>query len=422
MKINRLTTNSIIVIIFASFTTFSNMSFAQSLQTDSPIPYKSLTSQEEATIGRTTIVVWRHISQARLNLHRKALPSARRNLAEAERLVETIKEVLSTAPAKNLIQIARMHLEYETAHQVLRDLPQIYSSLEMVSTYLPVDRAMLHIGRAKKALERNDKREANSELGLADTSLMVIEVELPLLRSQQYIQKAQGYLAAGNAGKADEALQTAERRMTTLYTGLNSPLFQARGNAWLAFRNYCAAGKGDAGRYLGQVRANLEKSAVGKSTTGKEKALNLSREIAELENKLAGEGTVAESALKAVWEKSVALAERSAAYLSADLSEEETTLRGDYNLIEARMHVAYAETYQVTTTEPDKTIKELDTAYSYLQKALTNPLAGPSDRKKIRGVEKILLSLKASPEKKDFVVQENYDKAREELSGLIQKM
>lgn len=86
-------------------------------------------------------------------------------------------------------------------------------------------------------------------------------------------------------------------------------------------------------------------AAVESSQNGKEEANKLSAELSELEKKLAGDGKVAESELKAAWEKSEALAERSKAYLSADLSEAETTLGVENNHIEARLHVTYAETY-----------------------------------------------------------------------------
>lgn len=207
-----------------------------------------------------------------------------------------------------------------------------------------------------------------------------------------------------------------------LSTGVYSPITQAKLNAWLALRNYSSERRPEAGTYLKQARENLEKVIASGSATVKEEAGKLSQEVAKLEKNLAGEEKVAVSALRATWEKSEALAERSAAYISAGLSEEETTLRVENNLIEARLHVAYAEIYQVTTAEPDKATKELDKAYSYLKKAARNSLAGPADRKKIRRIDSALLALKANLDKSDAVVHERYDTIKEELTDLIQKM
>lgn len=234
--------------------------------------------------------------------------------------------------------------------------------------------------------------------------------------------KAQGYLAAGNAKKADKALEIAERRGLVLYTKGDFPVFQAEQNIWQALQNYSSARFAEAGPYLEQARNYLKNAASSGSASGKEEAGKLSKEVAELEKKLVGEKKVAESALKAAWEKSKALAERSAAYLAADISEEESTLKGENSLIEARLHVAYAETYQMTTMEPEKAVKELDTASSYLRQATKSSLVGPTTRKKILGLERIILTLKDSPGKSSPDIQEHYETVQKELSELIQKI
>jgi hypothetical protein len=404
--------------LFLVYTAIVSTSHAQMTQSDIDIPYKSITPQTESTIGRTAIIALRHISQARSDIHHKELPTARRDVAEAERLMDTIKDDLSTATAKNFIQIARKHLEQEQAKQVLHDLPPIYSSLEMISVYLPTDKARLHIDRARSYLEKNDKLEAEWELALADKSLIIIEVELPLLKMQRYVARAQEYLVKKDGRKADEALQVAEQRAIALYTGINSPLFHTQQNLWLTFQNYSTATRADTGKALSKSRNYLEKMAANGSTKEKEEVGKLSSELAGLEKKITGEGKVAESDLKAAWEKSMALSERSAAYLSAGLSEAETTLGAESNLIEAKLHVRYAETYQVTTSEPDKAVKELDTALSYLEKAANNTLTEASDRKKIHEIRNILLDIKLFPKENDITVQDRYDAVINNLSEL----
>jgi hypothetical protein len=416
-KTINIATKVLVVALFTMYS-YSHPAYAQTVQADVPIPYKSLTPQVESTIENTAIIALRHISQARSDIHQRALAAARRELAEAVRLMDSIRDNLSTSPAKNFIEVARKHLEYEQARQVLHDLPPIYASLEKVSVYLPTDRAKTHLDRAKAHLEKNDKRAADRELVLTGKSLIIIEVEVPLLRAQQYVTKAQGYLAAKNAGKADKALMSAELRAMALYNGVNSPLTQAHQNIWLAFRNYSTAKGTDVGAYLKQARNYLGKAAAARSEAGKEEIGTLSQEVAKLENTLATEGRIAESALKSALEKSEALAKRTASYYSAGLSEAETTLGGERSLIEARMHVSFAETYQVTTSEPDKAIRELDTAVSYLQKAAGSKLADHADRKKIRSIVSMLQALEANPGKNDATVQERYETIQEELSGI----
>ena len=156
------------------------------------VPYKDVTPRVETTIDKTAIIALRHIVQARSDIHRRAFATARRDLTEAARLMDSIRDDLSPSTAKNLIGIARLHLGYERSAQVLHDLPLIYSSLEMVGYSFPTDKAKMHLDRAKGYLERDVKQGTDRELALADKSLIVIEVELPLLRAQHYVTKARG--------------------------------------------------------------------------------------------------------------------------------------------------------------------------------------------------------------------------------------
>ncbi len=376
---------------------------------------KSITPEIESTLKRTSIVALRHITQARSDIHRNELAAARIELDKADRLIETIKDDLSTTTVKNFIWIARKHLEYEPAQQVLHDFPSIYSSLEMISLYIPTDKTRSYVDRAKGYLEKDKKFEAERELGLAERSLIVIEVELPLLKAQRYVTKAQEYLVENNPKKADEALKVAEKRAMALYFGMNSPIIQSKQNVWLAFRNHLTAKREEALKQLGQARINLGKSSVEGDVKGKDEIAKLSNEISELEKKLRGETKVAESELKSAWEKSEALAERSAAYFSTRFSEAETTLGMENNLIEARLHVSYAETYQLTTFEPDKAVKELEIASAHLQKAAKNILVDSKERKEIRQMNNILIDLKLNPKESDITVKDRYETVKDEL-------
>jgi len=71
--------------------------------------------------------------------------------------------------------------------------------------------------------------------------------------------------------------------------------------------------------------------------------------------------------------------------------------------------------------ESDKAARELDTAYSYLQKAANSSLVDPSDRKKMHKIIGILQELKANPAKNDALVQERYETVKKELTDLSVK-
>jgi hypothetical protein len=383
------------------------------------IQYNSITSQEESTLERTAIVALRHITQARSDIHRKELASALIELNKSEMLLETIKDNLSTTTVKNFIWVARKHLEYEPSQQVLHDLEPIYSSLNMISAYIPTDKAKRYVDRAKGYLEKDKKSEAGSALDRADKSLVVIEVEVSLLKAQRYVTMAQECLVTNNPKKANEVLKIAEQWATALYFGMNTPMVQARRNIWLAFRNYSPAKRSASVALLNQARRNLDKASITSNQKGKEELKKLSSEVAVLENKLAGEGNAVESEIKSAWEKSEALAERSVAYVSSYYSEAMATLKSEDSLIEARLHVMYAESYQVTTREPDKAVRELDAALSFLQKAEKDSLTDTSERRKMREIGNIILVLKLTPNEQDITVQDRYDAIKEDLRNLV---
>ena len=406
----------------ATLVSFPGAAQAQSSRADSSAPLTGVTPGEEPTVRRAALAALRDISRARLAIHRDKLANARRELAEAGRLLETVRDDLTTAPVKNFIQIARKHLEYEPAQQVVQDLPPIYSSLEMISGYLPTRKARLHIDRAKDYLERNDKQAADRELTRADESLILTEVEFPLNATEKYLENAQGYLAAGNAGRADQALQAAEKVAITLYTGMNAPpfpLFQARNNIWLALRNYPSAKEADAGPFLEKARINLEKAAAGVRGAGNAEAGKLSKDIAALEKRVSGGGKVAEYELKGAWEKSEALAERDADYLAAGLAKEVAGRHREDNLIEAKLHLAYAESYQVTSAEPANAADELVNVEDYLRKALQSGSLAVDDRRKITELKKEVGQIKLHTGQNDAKVQQSYDAISTELNRMI---
>ncbi len=422
MKEQLLKVGAVVTTLFVATAVVPGPTRAQAIRDNGPVLYGSVSPQVESTLERTAAVVLRHLSEARYDIYRKALPHAQREMSEAVRLLNTIRNDLSTATAKNLILIARNHLKYDTADRVLSDLPPIYDALDRISVYLPTDKARLHLDRARIYLAGRNKQGAEQELVHAAASLRVVEVDLPLLRSQRYVTAAERYLAARNPARADELLKLAEYAALALYRAEHIPLYGAKQDLWLAFRNYSALHNDTFRRFLAQARENLGKASAGLSPSGQEQIAALSRELSALAQKQATHEPIAEAALKGLWERSEALAERSVAYMSAGLSEAETTLAGENDIIEARLHAAYAESYQLTTHEPDKAAAELTKASGYVEHAIGSRSVSPADRKKLRAIGAFLAYLTAHPGSGDAAVQDRYDAVIEGLDGLIQTL
>lgn len=408
--------------MFLATMAFASMAFGRSPEGISAVPYRSIAPLEESTIERTAVVIWRLIVQARADIHHKSPEGAQRELGEADRLIDTVRGDLSTAVPRELIRIARKHLEYEPSTRVLGDLPGIFSSLDKISIYIPTDMAQRHLNLAKGYLEKDDKRGADKELALADRALVTIEVELPVLKAKKYVAQAQYFLARQETGRADKSLREAEKQAQALSAVMGSSLYQANRNLWLAFRNYSASRTKETGAYLDNARIYLEKSAKAGNAGEKEEAGRLSREAAGLEHKVSAGETGSDLLLRAMWEQSKALVERSAEYLAAGWMKAETTLGAENNLIEAKLHVAYAETYQVTTGEPDKAGRELDKAAGYLKKEMNDKLPDKAALRKIAEVEREVQALKANLATNDETVRARYESVKMQLSDLIEEL
>jgi len=386
------------------------------------VPYKSISPQEDVVIDRTTADVVRHIVQARAYIHEKTPGNAGYELAEAVRLLNTIRDNLSSKVVRDRIWVARKHLEFEPAAEVLDDFPVIYAALDDIDIYLPTDKARRHIDKAREHLERIDTREAERELELADKSLVSIELELPLLSAGKYILSSQDYLTSKNYEKADRALKLAEQKTQAISIIVRSPLRSAKRSFWEAIKQYSAGKIADARMYVGQAKRSLEQAAKMRDAMRSEETDRLYKDVAELERKIDKGGKAGGTALMAAWEKSQALIEREADYLAAGWSKAEAIQPRENMLIEAKLHVACAETYQVTAKEPAKAVEEIERAEAFLGKLLKSNAAEKAVQQKIRRLEKALEDLKAHPEKDDAAVWEWYEAIKAELGDLIQRM
>ncbi|GLI38790.1 YfdX family protein [Geobacter hydrogenophilus] len=399
---------------------FPPSSFAEAATDPASGLYRSITQREEEVISRTAVMALRAIVQARADIHQEKLEMARQDLDEARRLMTTIRTNLSTAVAKDSIWVAGKHLEYETVPRVMKDFPPIYSALHEIEEYFPTDKAKRHIDNAKRYLEKGEKKGAQRELHLAANELVVVEVELPLAKAEKFVEKAGEYLARNEGAKADEALKIAEEKVQAL--SAESPLRGALKSFWQASRSYAAGKSAEARSFIEQGKVYLGQAAKTGNTKGKEEADKLSRSIAELERKVhKGENGV-EAALKSTWEKTKALAERDSEYLAARWEESETTLGAEDDLIEAKLHVSFAETYQITTNEQSKAVEELEKASSYLEKAIKNALIDKATQKEIAAIRKEVTSLRGAPEQSDEAWEDRYDQIKDEINRLLRQV
>jgi hypothetical protein len=375
---------------------------------------------EQGVIDRTVVVTQLHIAQARGYIHRNAPDKAKREIVAAQKLMHTLRYDLSSSVAGDGIAVARKHLEYESAQRVLQDLPAIYHALDQAKGYLPTEDARQHLAQAEKYLKSGDKPRASKELAAADGALPEVEMELPLLRAEKYVVQAANYLAAGELKKADAALGIAEQRMLTASPAGESPLQQAERNLRQASR-YSAVGQfPEAKRYLDEAARYLALAAKTGMAAAQQEVAKLSEDLARMKGELDKGDKDRQSIVQSFWERGKALAERSGDYLAARLEKGKSG--GEENqLIEARLHVAYAKSYQLTAADPETAVKEIERAQWYLAKVAAKKSTDTAARRQLAQAVKELEYLKAHPEKSAVGARQRYDSVKSTLKELIQK-
>lgn len=377
---------------------------------------KGITPIEERVIDRTAVITQLHIAQARAYLHKNMLPKAKAEIAQTQRLMHTLRYDLSSTVASERISIARRHLEFETAHQVLQDLQPIYLALEQMKNYLPTDNARQHINQAETYLKKGDKQGAERELASADGTLPAIEEKFPL--PEKYLANAAKFLAAGEPKRADAALAVAEQRMLAAAVAGESPVLRAEKNLRQAAGNYSAGHIPEAKRYLDQAAEYLAMAARTGISAAQKEIGKLSEEIARLNGQIDKGDKGQQSIVQSFWERGEALAERSGDYLVAQMERGKSS-SGEDDLTEAKLHVAYARSYQLTAGEPELAVKEIELAESYLEKVRKNRETTPAARKKLAAIIKELEYLKVHPEKSEAGARNRYDAIKTTLKALI---
>ena len=377
---------------------------------------KSITPIEEQVIDRTVIVAQLHIAQARAYIHKHALQKAKNEVTEAQRLMHALRYDLSSTVAGERISIARRHLEFETTGKVMQDLPAVYRAIEQMKGYLATDDAKRHVTKAESFLKTGDKVNADRELALAQNSLPAIEEELPLLTTEKYLAAAARQLSAGDPKKADLALEVAERSM--LAATAETPIQRAERNLRQATREYATGHLPEAKTDLDQAAQYLAMAARTGLETAQEEIGKLTEEIVRLKGQIAKGDKDRQSIVQSFWERGKALAERSGDYLVARLESEKRNPVKE-NLIEAKMHVAYARSYQLTAGEPELVVKEIERAESYLDQVRKTGPADPVTVRKLAALVKELEYLKLHPAKSEAGTGIRYNAIKTALNDLL---
>ncbi|WP_298434942.1 YfdX family protein [Geobacter sp.] len=379
--------------------------------------YREIPPTVESTVIQTAVLALGDIAEARKELREGRSDEALRKVEEARTLARSVGTDLTTGVVREQIRIAREHAGYDPPQRVLKDLGPVYDSLNEIEVYIPVDKARRHVDRAAEFLKAGRKDDAARELGSAEKALPVFT--LPMVSVDASLERALSAIGKKELDAADALLRKAESTLQAGIASRRSPIGQAQASIMRARFLFVNGDYADARRALNQARTFLDAAAARGSAVTKSEAPRLSQEVEALERRIEKEREKSESSLRAIGEEVAALAERAAADLAYHWDETETTLRIDDMLLDARLHLAYAETFQLTTGEPLKAKRELDLAREFIGRAMKSLLADSADRAALQWADREIVYLGEHIDQTGPAIEERYDALRSRINGLL---
>jgi hypothetical protein len=352
-----------------STTTVSALALAADVRQQSATMETSASQGEEEVISSAGAKVLRHIAQARNYNHQRNEKAATEQLQEATALLATINRALPTSVIKSQIAAGKTQLEEERT----TDLVPIATSLDELSGSLPVTYAKKHLDKARQYLEQGEPEGAMAELDAIDAALVYTEVDLPLGATEHLIDLAQAKYAEGNLDAADQALKAAEDEVVYLSLAVDEPLVAARSSLWRAAQHHAAGTIALAKTDLDRAIHDLELAAEGTDQKARKAIHSLRQQVVSLRNSIADE-TDLSSRLEEFWRRADALAQRSVEHVTTGWERLLSDSGVKSDLIEAKLHLAYAEIDRFTAQRPDQAEQELRQAESHLHQAASRSL------------------------------------------------
>ena len=375
-------------------------------------------AQEGMSVLATKVL--HRIVEARAAIHSGESKRAEGELQEALALIERIKAVRPSTSVADHIWVTRKQLDYAEPHEVALSLIPIEISLSDLAEIYSVQRAERYLKETKTHLDRGDTEAARRELAQLKDSLAQTEVDLPLTSTEQHVGTAFAELAEGRLEEADQALQNAEAGVRFVSLGNSAPLAKSRRALWQAMENYAAGHHDAVAADLTRALDWLEKVKAHNDPETRREAQRLHTDIDELLKIEAHRTPDAESELAGFWHRSMGLVERQAEKLYHAWRDQQTENHIYGQLVNAKMHLYYAEHELFSGGDTDDATRELERATAYLQAAATD---ATGDRKAqieaLRAEVTDLTALAANPNKK---MRARYDAVMLELRGMLHEI
>ncbi|WP_353646509.1 YfdX family protein [Mesorhizobium sp. WSM2239] len=324
----------------------------------------------QAAVSLAAAQALRHITSARRHVEDRNFAAADQELGKALGLLDLVQSSLPSVAVKDQIRVARRHLEYESTEEVMPDLVPIYSSLERLVSDVAVEEARQHIDRAKANLEKNDKNGAMAEFLAAGETLVYKEVDLPLGATRRLVTEARQELQRKDILAVDAALKAAEDDVVYLSAVAHEPLAQAHQSLWQAAQKYAAGAFDAAKAELDTAIGDLDQLTQDADEETRRAAQAMLTKARSLRTDIEANVEDVPSRLDELWKRAKAVSERSAEYIAAGLQRAGTKSDLKADLIEAKLHLSYAEIARFTTHDVDQAAEELGLSLNYMDQAV----------------------------------------------------
>jgi hypothetical protein len=358
----------------------------------------------------------RHLAIARQEILRKQIPNARRDLTRAMTLINDINAGLSTAKVETLISTATVHLAYEHPKEVATDLDAMIPSLAEIKNPAVSREVKGHLEKAQAYLKKGNKASAKHELTAAMDVLNDTAAARPLALVHQHLEQAQKELISRHLESANRSLKAAENTLKFITLRVDTPLFQTHRSLLQATRDYMAGRWSAAKKDIERANRYLQQAIKTASADSRAELQDLSHDIHALLNTSTESKQKFARLIRGSLRKSEALAERALDYETAAWEKFRANGPDSSALIEAKLHVALAETSAFTVGDHDKASAELEKADSYLQAIEKENIALEP---KVSAIEQTLKTAEANVSKNDATQSERYDAIERQLTRLI---
>ena len=378
---------------------------------------KFLTPDEEFIMAFDSAKALPYLGSARKDIVRNNIPGAQSEVGQVLTLIDEMKSRFPVIRLEELIAAARIRLSYEEPTRALAYLELITPALGNIQEPVASREATAALDRAKNFLKNSDKDAAGHELAALEDILNFKTEARPAELAEKYLLAAEAQLDKSQPENADRSIEAAQDSLRLMAVKVDTPMSQARRSLWQATLDYTSGRWSAAKADLDQAGALLERAVKSASNESRSEIQNLDGDVHALVEKAAQNEQGLGDSLNGLWRRSESLADRALDYQVAAWEKLQSTDAGSEDLIEAKLHVAYAEIGEFTSGDKRNAETELEKAMTYLKEAV--PPMNAKAKPELKEIENELTTARAAIGKNDPDQRQRYAAIKDSLSRLI---